>query len=135
MKLSEALKAYQELSARASDVSRQLAFAGIAVIWIFRVQSAAGDRLTTDLLLPLILFVSALVLDLMQYIIATLTWGWFHRHHEKKKKKDGVTADVDVKASKYLNYAPLILFWLKMFAVALAYVILFFAIKSRLFCI
>lgn len=35
MTLSDYLASYYELSGKASDVSRQLAFAGIAVIWVF----------------------------------------------------------------------------------------------------
>ena len=36
MKLSEYANVYAEFSGKASDVARQLAFAGLALVWLFR---------------------------------------------------------------------------------------------------
>ena len=51
MKLSEYKKTYEDFSGKASNVVRQLSFAGIAVIWIFKVQSN-GSLKIPDTLAP-----------------------------------------------------------------------------------
>ena len=43
MKLSEIRKAYEELSGLLSKISRQLAFAGIGIVWLFRTTGADGN--------------------------------------------------------------------------------------------
>jgi hypothetical protein len=40
MKLQKARDTYYEYSGKLSDITRQLSFAGIAIVWIFR----AGDK-------------------------------------------------------------------------------------------
>lgn len=72
MKLSDYKKDYQEFSGKASDVARQLAFAGIVLIWIFRVEGPQAQRLPEQLLLPSALLVLALGADLLQYILSTI---------------------------------------------------------------
>lgn len=86
MKLSDYQKAYYEFSGKASDVARQLAFAGIALIWIFRVERPQAPRLPEQLLLPSALLVLALGADLLHYIVKTIIWGRFCRKEEKKLK-------------------------------------------------
>ena len=64
------------------------AFAGIALIWIFRVDAAPIPQLPSMLLISAVFFFAlGLTCDLLQYITATITWGCFHRYHEKKLKK------------------------------------------------
>jgi len=38
MKLAQARGHYEYFSGKASDISRQLGFAGIALIWVFKTQ-------------------------------------------------------------------------------------------------
>ncbi len=84
MKLSEYRETYYEFSDKASAAARQLAFAGIAVIWIFRIEQEAGVGIEPDLLLPLALLALSLAFDLLQYITATFVWGLFQWHQERK---------------------------------------------------
>jgi len=62
-------------SAKASDVARQLAFAGLAVVWAFRrSEFYDGQRsfIPGDLLLPATAFAAGLFFDLMQYSFGAL---------------------------------------------------------------
>jgi hypothetical protein len=44
MKVEEYWKTFNEFSGKASEINRQLAFAAIAVIWLFKVDTPAGHR-------------------------------------------------------------------------------------------
>ncbi len=83
MKLKEAREFYYDRSGLASDSARQLAFAGIAVVWILATNDEAVAVEANSLRLPLLAFVLALALDLIQYYAAALFWGVFSRVKEK----------------------------------------------------
>ena len=56
---------------RASDVARQLAFAAIAVIWLFKKDTPQGQlSIPHDLIFPGFLVLAALAADFLQYEIA-----------------------------------------------------------------
>jgi hypothetical protein len=71
---------------KVSDISRQLAFAGIAIIWIFK-KDVPGTGLTVprELLLPGVFIVLALGFDLLQYCIATVIWFFYYRIKEMRE--------------------------------------------------
>ncbi|MHA1975098.1 MAG: hypothetical protein ACTSW1_19085 [Candidatus Hodarchaeales archaeon] len=120
MKLKEYKKDYQEFSGKLSDNARKLAFAGIAIIWIFK-QEKEGDLVLPDLLkLAMLMFVITLSFDLLQYIYQTLVWGIFHRYHEKMNKDE----DYKLTASKYFNWPAISFFWLKVVVLVIGYAIL-----------
>jgi hypothetical protein len=121
MILQDYRDAYYAHSKNASDTSRQLCFAGIAVIWLFRDPKGGPIAVPIELFLPTSLFVFALALDLFQYVAATAIWGFFARYHERLKKSE----DQELSSSKYLNWPALGCFWGKLFLVLLAYVFLF----------
>lgn len=62
------LERYREFTDKASEVARVLAFGGIGVVWMFKVESAGGISIPRGLALPLWLLVCALALDLMHYL-------------------------------------------------------------------
>jgi hypothetical protein len=52
MKVEEYWKISNEFSGKASDISRQLAFAAIAVIWLFKIDTPTGNiTIPPDLIL------------------------------------------------------------------------------------
>jgi hypothetical protein len=122
MNLSGYKKAYEDLSGLASTVSRQLALAGIAVIWIFKAEVKGNYCLSTDLLMPSWILVFGLTCDLLQYVCGAIIWGSFHRHHEKNKSK----ADDDpyLLAPHYFNWPANTFFILKIASVITAYIYL-----------
>jgi hypothetical protein len=120
--LTEYRDSYYFYSAKASDICRQLGFVGVALIWAFKINSTDGRySLAPELYLAGILIVTALFFDLLQYVIATLVWGWYHR----LKERQGTKPDAPLKAPPLLNWPALVLFWIKIPIMLLAYGALF----------
>jgi hypothetical protein len=126
MKLSKWLETYQWFSAKLSDVNRQLAFAGIALVWAFRLDAKPVPGIPKELFLAVSLLVLGLALDLLHYAYSTAVWGFFHRYHEARS-----TGDPDIEAPRCLNWPPLVIAWGKVAAVAAAYVCILFYIGPK----
>jgi len=76
MKLDDYRETFYSYTGKASDISRQLAFAGIAIIWIFKKDlPGAGLTVPRELIVPGLLIVLALGFDLLQYCLGTVIWG------------------------------------------------------------
>jgi len=120
MKLSDAYTYYEFFSGKASELARQLAFAGIAVIWVFR-RAPPNEETTIPaaLFAPGFYFCLALAFDLLHYVAGTIAWGRFHRYHEVRLAKPG--ADPTIDAPRYINWAQSTFFSLKLAAVAAGY--------------
>lgn len=129
MKLSGYLDTFYEASEKLSDITRQIAFAGIALIWIFKEGRAPDFKIQTELIFPAILFVGALALDIAQYAYKTIFWHFFHRHHEIKVEDRG---DPEILAPPYANVPTWILFGLKVVLVITSYVMIFIYLKNEL---
>lgn len=130
MPLSDYRETYYEASAKAGDVARQLAFAGIAVVWLFRLGQDSGPAIPQPLILPAILLVLSLGFDLLQYITATIVWGIFQWCEDRKLNdpKD----DPDIDSPNWLPVPQFILFWSKLVCVVAAYLLLIKYLGGRL---
>ena len=118
MKLPDSLKAYREYSAKASDVSRQLAFAGLAVVWIFKTDvKNGGPKIPTEFVPATIVLILALTFDLFQYVSATVVWGIFNRG----KEKAGTKLTDEFGAPRAINWPANSFFTAKLIALAVAY--------------
>ena len=122
MKLSNYLQDYYSITGKTSDVARQLAFAGIALIWIFKSGDSRTFQIPKDFIYPLGIFCFALACDLLQYIIGSIIWGSFHRYHERKLTDP--KEDPDLLAPAWLNWPINTFFMLKLIAVISAYFLL-----------
>ena len=122
MKISELRDAYYEASAKVSDLVRQLALAGIAVVWIFRLggEHPTGVHLQKPLLLPLGSLILTLVTDLLQYVYKTIVWGLFNWSSWRAHPDN----DWDVDVSGFWNWVTIGFFWLKVVLLAVAYFLL-----------
>lgn len=120
MKLKDARELYYFYSGKTSDLVRQLGFAGIAVIWIFKYDVQGVPKIPQALLPPLILIVLGLALDLLQYAVATSIWGFFQR----RKEVSGIAEDADFLAPKQFNWPTIGFFALKAASIIAAYVYL-----------
>lgn len=87
MKLSEYKKKGEEFTSKASEITRQLAFAGIIIIWIFRISTNAATSLPKFLVFPLIGLALTLLFDLLQYFVGGQIWRGFYKEEEKKAKE------------------------------------------------
>ncbi len=119
MKLSDVHEAYYGASGTASGIVRNLALAGIALVWVLR-EEAKTKVVPGALVVPALLIVAALLLDLLQYAVSTATWGLYGLC----KENQGVTAEKEFLAPRAINWAPLILFWAKLTTMIVGYVLL-----------
>jgi len=119
MKLSEYRKIYYDLSSKASDVARQLAFAGIALVWLFKQDAKPIPIIPSSLLLPTALLACALAFDLLQYIFGAFIWGNFQ--WRKEKNKNTTNKDPDLSAPRCYNWPALSFFSLKLISIVIAY--------------
>lgn len=65
-----------------SNIARQLAFAGVAIIWIFVVKKESQVYIPEELVAPLQLFIACLAADLLQYFYGGSAWGLFNAYKE-----------------------------------------------------
>ena len=62
MKLDDCHKARDEFSKTASELSRKLAFAAIALIWIFKYDSDSIKQIPKELYFPTLMIVTSLTI-------------------------------------------------------------------------
>jgi hypothetical protein len=123
MELSKYKEDYYFFSGKTSEIVRQLALAGIAVIWIFHFNDNTKPVVPRNLIVPIFLFAITLSLDLLQYVYATIAWGIFHRYNEKKKVKKPQD-NPNLLAPSWMNWPTLFFFTAKILAVFSAYFII-----------
>ena len=122
MKLQDTREAYGDASSSASTIARQLAFAALAAVWIFKTDLPDKQiAVPHALILPSFLAILTLSLDLFQYAYKALVWGYFNRHMEHKTNRD---EEKEFGAPYWLNWPAFALFWLKIISVAVSHGIL-----------
>ncbi|EKO4002955.1 hypothetical protein SPN99_004059 [Vibrio fluvialis] len=112
-----------------SDLSRQMAFAGIAILWV--LSNKESSSISTTLLkdFQLWFFAAALMADLLQYIVGSVFWFYQDRLIESKLKKrfgadtEKIEAE-DFEVTSLGNTLTWILFFIKVGLVALGYITL-----------
>jgi hypothetical protein len=114
MKIEDYRQTFYTYSGKLSDITRQLAFAGIAVIWLFKKDVSGTPAIPEQLLLPGLLILVSLFCDLVQYIAGSLFWRWVYRH----KEKTGVSEDADEQHSEWLERPIFLFFVLKIAALS-----------------
>ena len=136
MKLKQYQAAYYESSGQVSSIVRQLAFAGLAVVWIFRVNTSVGEQLDPLHIVPAGAFVLSLVFDLFQYITATCVWGirqWrIERQHYRTFLKEGYRPDTQYYHKGRLKWPQFGFFWLKIVTVLVGHAFLLVSLTDKL---
>lgn len=130
MKLSGIREAYEELSGKLSSIVRQLAFAGIGIIWIFRMTNSDNSiSISKDFSLPLILLVLTLILDVLQYFISTVIWHSFYHINYRKNPNE----DREMNENESWNIPCWVIFYFKVVVLITAYIFLFIYLWKILF--
>lgn len=133
MKLAAANECYQYYSGKTSDIIRQAAFAGIAVVWIFnQATPQVKFHLPPALIEVTYWLLATLVADLLHNLVSTAMWGVFHWTEDTKyeRLKDADTATVckyedhEVDTPPWINWPGIGLFAAKVFFLGWAYVLL-----------
>ena len=105
MTIKELREIYEDSSTKASDINRKLVFAGIAIVWIFRVTecSTLEHIIPDNLKHVLLLLCISLCIDISQYIVRGIIWHIYYYF-----KKDPQTSEDQVQAEEpeWLNAIP-----------------------------
>src|SRR5271155_4941857 len=117
MQLGDIRAAYEGLSAKASEIVRQLSLAGVAVVWLFKAGGADSPQLALPLVRAALFFFLALVLDFLQYLSGTMIW---HIYFDRRQNQ-GMKLEEEVSPSARLNWPTWIIFYAKSFVVLFAY--------------
>ena len=127
-KLSEYKEDYYSFSGKLSDINRQIAFAGIALIWIFKQTINNEIVLDPALVSPARLIIIALGIDIFHYIYQTITWSIFYTIKKAKHNSE----DYELDSPIYLNITAWVLFGFKILFVLIAYFKIFFYLSDKL---
>ncbi len=110
---------FYTFSGKASQLTRQLAFAGIAVVWIFKTTTIKNQIiLDYELIEILKQLIVCLLLDFAHAFIPSLVYGimnFTHRVFKKKKEDD------EINYSMVLTIPEWILFTAKIILLLIAY--------------
>lgn len=116
MNIGDLTRAKDVFTGKASDVVRQFAFAGIAVIWLVRTDKSVHP-IPESLVPVLALFGAALAGDILQYAVSSLIWTVYYR----KKLSENLANDTEFEEPGWLPKPAYVLFWLKIIAAMVAW--------------
>lgn len=119
MKIADLERAKDLYTAKASDTVRQFSFAGIAVIWLLRIDKSV-EPIPPSLAPVLTLFALSLAADLFHYAISSLIWACYYR----KKLRDKVPETLEFSEPGWITIPGYTLFTLKIAFAIWAWVML-----------
>jgi hypothetical protein len=129
MNLAFIRERYSYYSGKASDIVRQLAFAGIALVWLFKTEIKGQWGIPTELFPAAGLIVLTLSLDFLQYAAGSLIWAAYN-----KVKESAHTADeAEFLAPRLINWPTNFFFWTKVVTNTLAYWLILRFLARRIF--
>ncbi|PKO99319.1 MAG: hypothetical protein CVU03_02260 [Bacteroidetes bacterium HGW-Bacteroidetes-2] len=117
MKLENYKKKSHEYTAKASEIARQLNFAGIGIIWIVKTTFPELKLSDSELLLPLVLIALSLVFDFLQYLVGGIIWIIFYNN----KQKNGISNTADVQTTKWRSRVLYTFYYIKFTLMFIAY--------------
>lgn len=120
MKLAYVRQTYEFHTGKVSELTRQLSFAGLAIIWLFKTGQDGAFQLPVGLLAPLLMLISTLALDWLHYAVSAIIWDQFQR----AKEAAGVTESEDFDVPSKINWPANFFFFSKQFCVVVAYSLL-----------
>jgi len=127
MKLSYIRESFDTFSSKVGELNRQMALAGIAIVWIFKTGSEKTFFvLPPEMYRPLYLFCASLLIDLFQYLYATIAWGIVMAFFRSKQDDD----NVDV--SGRINILTWVLFVGKVSLLIIGYIMLLITLNSHI---
>ncbi|MER7497042.1 hypothetical protein ABT033_31155 [Streptomyces pharetrae] len=137
MLLEKGRAAYYQSSDTASQQTRQLGIAGIAIVWLLSGGlQTSGINLNDTLLKAAICLILALTLDILQYVWKTATFAIWVRLKESEKRLELSERNVD---DQEVGDAPSVFLWgvwaffyLKIMALILGYWWIFSEMFSRI---
>lgn len=132
MKLADIRETYYDRSRRVSEIVRQLALAGVAVIWLFKVDVGGRPSVPRLLVFAGVVIVLGLACDLLQYAWSTQVWLKFFNEKEAEVEADRNASpprhydpeERDWPLPPTINRMPLFFFWAKLLLVLFGYLMI-----------
>lgn len=128
MKIKDCIENLYFHTGKLSDVLRQLCFAGIALIWIFRPLAGDANLIDINLKWAGVFIFTSLAIDLMQYLYSSIAWRIYLKAIEDRYEKDD-----EFKAPSAINCLSEILFYSKSVFAIIAYIIIIRFLLYRIF--
>ena len=126
--LKEIKDDFYVFSGKTSAISRQLAFAGIAIIWFFKIELPTHIQLGNELIGILRLLVICLLLDFCHAFVPTIIYGISNIYHRGRGKKD----EDEIKLSQAWTIPDWIFFLTKILFLLWAYINLWKYLSEKL---
>ena len=118
------------MSGSLSKINRQLTFAGIGIVWLFRVTTEQGTTtIDKGMLVPILCFVISFGVDLLQYLWQSYIWYFFYWC----KRKHGSKEEDEVNEPEWPNVVAWVMFTIKVLALMIAYICLGIFLYDHLF--
>lgn len=127
-KLKEVKEDFYAFSGATSSIYRQLALAGIAIIWLFKKEKGGQILLTPDLLNILKLIVVSLVFDFCHGVFPTVVYGIMNIKFRKMGKDD----EDDVNYSQAWTIPEWVFFVLKIIFLVWSFVNLWIYLSNQI---
>lgn len=133
MTLGEAREEYYSSSGTLSTITRNLSVIGVGIVWAFGSDLYKDDVSTilkSNLAIPGLFFVYAILFDILQYAYKTLVWGFYKELYWKREVKNQCKDPwaVEVDPPRCINWMALFFFWGKSFFCLVGYLLLLWAL-------
>lgn len=116
-------KEFSDYTARASEINRAILFGGLAVVWLFKIDTKDGIDIPLELIIATFFFAFSFSIDLMQYVFGAFSWLIVYLF--RRKKADNGEDILQMSPIRWINYGTIILFTLKIIGMIVAYCFLF----------
>lgn len=123
-------KSYEFFTQKLGDITRQLSFSGIAVVWIFSGYKNENTQIPKLLLYALLAFIVTLFFDLLHYYYGAARDGIIRRNKEKRANRIRAQYDecdievISFSFSKFWNWPKIIIKFLTPILVLVGYALL-----------
>ena len=129
MKLQDYRQLFYDQAKKTSDVVRNLAFVGVAIIWVFKKETDTGQIIiSATFSYAGVFLIISFILDLLHCVIPTIIWDYFHKTKEKEK---GVDENTEIDHPSWMSKPAYFFFWSKISFVIIAYGLIFKEILDR----
>lgn len=128
--LEKLLEEFYESSGTLSNIARNLAFAGVGIIWILSKETVNN---LYSYHWPLIILSLSLLLDLFQYLWKTITIYFFYKKKELKYKANEISPTEEILYPCYIERGTWIFFSIKIVLVIVAFILIFINLFSLMF--
>lgn len=125
MQIKELRKDYEEYSVQIGNLNRHLVYAGIAIIWLFRVTDNSGTIvLPNNLHAPLLMLVTSFLIEFIQKLYQTLVTYAQYLYFKWRYRSENNVEDKVVCESELLAFFSWVLWCLKFVPTLYAYVLI-----------